>query len=384
MVSQYSLHAEDLNKIFLKPENEAKSDFEISHLLHANEQYVEISSTNCLAFNNSLDETFSIMCVNVRSLVNSSNFSKFEGLIFGLSFKPDAICVTETWIQPFSSGQYRNLNGYKFVSNCRKLCKGGGVAMYVKSWIDFNTNDELTVMQEKIFESIFINIRLKSHNILCGTLYRSPTNDTTENDSFLRALKDCVGKLPQNHISYITGDFNYNLANYDNPFISNFTETMFENSFFPVINHPTRITDTSATVLDHIWTNISNHAIKSGIITSPISDHLPVLACTNIESKQKELCENLTKRRKFASRNYARFNTELQHIDIEPVLNETSPNKALCLLITKYSSCFDRCFPLTTVNATGNNNAWYDKELKNLLHVKNKLYKKYLCKKKPC
>ena len=115
-----------------------------------------------------LDETFSIMCVNVRSLVNSSNFSKFEGLILGLSFKPDVICVTETWIQPFSSGQYRNLNGYKFVSNCRKSCKGGGVAMYVKSWIDLNTNDELTVMQEKIFKSIFINIRLKSHNI-CGT-----------------------------------------------------------------------------------------------------------------------------------------------------------------------------------------------------------------------
>ena len=156
---------------------------------------------------------------------------------------------------------------------------------------------------------------------------------------------------------------------------------MLENPFFPVINHPTQITDTSAIVLDHIWTNITNHTIKSGIITSSISDHLPVLACTNIKSKQKQLCENLTKRRQFTSRNYARFSTELQHIDIEPVLNETSPNKALNLLITKYSSCFDKCFPLTTVNATGHNNAWYDKELKNLLHVKNKLYKKYLCKK---
>ena len=77
-------------------------------------------------------------------------------------------------------------------------------------------------MQEKIFESIFINIRLKSHNILCGALYRSPTNDTTENDSFLRTLKYCVGKLPQNHISYVTGDFNYNLAKYDNPVYKQF------------------------------------------------------------------------------------------------------------------------------------------------------------------
>ena len=43
---------------------EAESDFEFSHLLHADEQYVEISSTNCLALN-SLDKIFLIMCVNV-------------------------------------------------------------------------------------------------------------------------------------------------------------------------------------------------------------------------------------------------------------------------------------------------------------------------------
>ena len=51
---------------------------------------------------------------------------------------------------------------------------------------------------------------------------------------------------------------------------------MFQN-FFSIINYPTRITDTSATVLDHIWTDISKHAVKSGIITSPISDHPPDL-----------------------------------------------------------------------------------------------------------
>ena len=58
-------------------------------------------------------------------------------------------------------------------------------------------------MQERIFESIFINIRLKSHNFLCGTSYRSPTSGTTENDSFIRTLKDCVGKLPQNHLFFL-------------------------------------------------------------------------------------------------------------------------------------------------------------------------------------
>ena len=95
--------------------------------------------------------------------------------------------------------------------------------------------------------------------------------------------------------------------------------------------------------MDHIWTNISDHAVKSEIISRPTSDHLPVLACTNIESKQKQSRENLTKARQFTSRNFARFNTELQNIGIEPVLNEASPNKALNLLITELIAYYQGC-----------------------------------------
>ena len=58
-----------LNKIFLKSENE--NDFESSCLLYADNQYMEINSTNCLAFNNNLDETFLIMCVNARYVVSA-------------------------------------------------------------------------------------------------------------------------------------------------------------------------------------------------------------------------------------------------------------------------------------------------------------------------
>ena len=50
-------------------------------------------------------------------------------------------------------------------------CKGGGVALYVKSWIDFNKNDDMTVMQERIFESIFINNRLKHYLCILPYLY---------------------------------------------------------------------------------------------------------------------------------------------------------------------------------------------------------------------
>ena len=377
-----NINANHLNLIYSDRDTPDDKDYETNCLTAiAQEQYVEITDVNSLMFNNNINETFTILSANVRSLVNPRNFSKLESMIAGLDFQPDIICITETWIKPLISGQYKNLNGYKFVSNHRSVCKGGGVGIYVKNSLTFNVCDDLTIMQEKIFESIFIDIKLSTGNVVCGTIYRSPSNDLISNDSFLKTLKKCHNILQPNKICYITGDFNYDLANFDDVSVSNFTELMFENSFFPVINQPTRISDTTATVLDHIWTNTIKHSINAGILTCPISDHLPVLACTNIQPNKQ--CEDQKYTRVFSSNNIIKFNNEIQSIYLEPILNSTSPNDALDLLVTDYKQSFDKCFPLTTVKTKLPNNTWFDDELKDLLRIKNRLYKKYLLKKTP-
>ena len=73
----------------------------------------------------------STLCINARSIVNPTNFSKMKGLIASLDHKPDVIGINETWEQPNSFGQYKCLPGYTFVSNGRMLQKGG-VGLYVK------------------------------------------------------------------------------------------------------------------------------------------------------------------------------------------------------------------------------------------------------------
>ena len=54
---------------------------------------------------------------------------------------------------------------------------------------------------------------------------------------------------------------------------------MFQHSFIPHINKPTRITTTSATVIDNIYSNYilgTNNYHSHGIIYTDISDHLPI------------------------------------------------------------------------------------------------------------
>ena len=154
------------------------------------------------------------------------------------------------------SGPYKNIDGYNFISNCRQKCICGGVAFYIKDTLEFTLCDELTIMKEKNFESIFINIQNKNDIIKCGTIYQSPLNDSESNIKFKSHLDECLKNIKSCQKCFIFGDFNYDLAKtVKNSHVSDFTEIMLNHCFYSLINKPTRISQVSATVLDHIWTN---------------------------------------------------------------------------------------------------------------------------------
>ena len=64
-----------------------------------NEVYVSAEKAKLLMENSSncQMQPFSSICINVRSLLNPINYTKFEGLIATLGYKPDVIGITETW-----------------------------------------------------------------------------------------------------------------------------------------------------------------------------------------------------------------------------------------------------------------------------------------------
>ena len=56
-----------------------------------------------------------------------------------------------------------------------------------------------------------------------------------------------------------------------------FINTLISCGNFPIITKPTKITDSTATIIDHMITNVTNHAIFPGVVkTSEVSDHYPV------------------------------------------------------------------------------------------------------------
>ena len=59
------------------------------------------------------------------------------------------------------------------------------------------------------------------------------------------------------------------------------------NSMCPIIAYPTRVADTSSTIIDHIITNCSSHSIFPGIIKHDLIDHYPVFCSMNYPIKIK-------------------------------------------------------------------------------------------------
>ena len=85
--------------------------------------------------------------------------------------------------------------------------------------------------------------------VVCGVIYRSPSDDLKSHQEFRFQLTECLEKLDAKRKCFIFGDFNYDLAkSVENTHVRDFTELMLHHNFCSLINMTTRITDTGATV----------------------------------------------------------------------------------------------------------------------------------------
>ena len=75
------------------------------------------------------------------------------------------------------------------------------------------------------------------------------------------------------------GDFNLDLLkSQQHQPTADFLSELNSKGLHPLISLPTRITSITSTLIDNIFTNDFYRPISSGMIITPISDHLPVFS----------------------------------------------------------------------------------------------------------
>ena len=73
----------------------------------------------------------------------------------------------------------------------------------------------------------------------------------------------------ENRPSYLLGDYNIDLLKY-NHYSESFLNQLLTYGFFPKIDRPTRVTNTSATLIDSIITNVHDKNLISGVWTASV------------------------------------------------------------------------------------------------------------------
>ena len=154
-----------------------------------------------------------------------------------------------------------------------------------------------------------------------------------------------------------------------------FTDAIFNNNFYPLINKPTRITDCYSSTIDHIWTNIMITNITRGIIVHCVADHLPVLQVCKFG--KLKIC-SVPKTRSFALCNIKKFKSSLETADVSAIFDRTDPDSCFKMLHDLLFDEFDKNFPLTKPAKSNKRCEWYDLELRRLMLKKDTLYKKFL------
>ena len=83
---------------------------------------------------------------------------------------------------------------------------------------------------------------------------------------------------------FLMGDLNLNLLNYEiHSDTNDFVNSVISYSLLPYILHPTWVTEHSATVIDNIFSNITDCESTSGNILCQISDHFSQFWITGLE-----------------------------------------------------------------------------------------------------
>ena len=336
---------------------------------------------------NPKNNNLTILQLNIRSLLSKqSELNSLLNTLHSNKNSPNLLLLSETHLTE-SKMRHVNLPNYKLICQNRTSKQGGGVAIAVHNSLKYKEREDLKYLNKSFFECIIIEIKMKSlPPVLVCSLYRPPN---TKSKEFLKQYKLLLNAIEKTHKgeTIIRMDHNLDLlkANIHEE-TQEFLDINFEKNILPCITRPTRITKSTATLIDNIF--ISQHlhnSFDSSILISDISDHMPSIV--NIHDQKldntKSLefkCRSLNEKTKITE-----LNNLLSVVDWS-TLHSNNVDVAFNQFQSKIEESLDKIAPykhITIPNHKMWKEPWITKGLSNSMNKCIQLYKKTLIKNAP-
>lgn len=141
----------------------------------------------------------------------------------------------------------------------------------------------------------------------------------------------------------ILGDSNIDMIA-ENTITREYNQLLYSYACSNIITLPTRVTAHSATLLDVCITNVHVSSVTAGVMSSDISDHLPIFCFLPCSEKYKRSAP-VHSYRLIDTTTLVHFHSLIGEINWEAELTESDPNKAYNSFFDKLIACYDTAFP---------------------------------------
>ena len=316
-----------------------------------------------------------VMHLNIQGL--NSKLDRLQNFLNecderGISIHVVMLC--ETFLND-ANAVHCQIPGYNFVYRNRVGAARGGVAMYISNILSYSLLNGLLCVDSE-FETIGIEASYKNEKYYFVEVYRVPnTNESISIDRY----NECFNYLVNKRNVFVSTDQNFDLLNCNT---HNNTLVLLNNitslGFIPAATKPTRITHKTATLIDNIYIKTKHtKQHKSGIVTTDLSDHLPVIYTIDI-CLRKHYKIKYKRRPQLSHEHLNQISQEWDSIDWR-FLTSIPLQEAFSIFHTRLLSTLDSHAPVTErTNGKHNYQPWLSKGIIKSIHKKERLYKQSL------
>ena len=200
-------------------------------------------------------------------------------------------------------------------------------------------------------------------------VYRPPDAKTEWVTAFEKSIDET---MTDSREVVLLGDFNIDLLKN-----TNFKSTMEINGLHQVINHPTRVTLQSETLIDHIYVSDKMMYKDSGVIPIGISDHHLVYTIRNKFNKEKNK-HIYIKYRDTKHADECSFLSDLSAINWNSIKSLTNVNDMWSSFKHHYFEVIDKHFPMRERRIRADSEKWINDSILSEMRQRDFLHRKAL------
>nr|CAH7722689.1 unnamed protein product [Callosobruchus chinensis] len=279
------------------------------------------------------------------------------------------MCVSETWINQSHTASILEIPNYHFFHKDRSR-RGGGVGIYIRDefssrevFEDFHSCDGI--------EHIFVEVKLSKIKILLCVIYRVPSSSAV---LFIEQLDNIMSFVtPQYDYVGILGDINIDLLQ-DHSVL----DCISSYDFVFQINEPTRITPSSATCIDVIFTNSGLSELIAGVgvhLTDDISDHHAIFCHLKLDIIKTQ--PKIITYRDFKNFSKDLFLGDLNLVPWYQIYYMNNIEDKISFLTTKILQLFEIHAPVVRARITKPYAPWLTANLKKMMSERDKALRNY-------